>query len=189
MSKAIRALVKTHIGRGAGNYIEKQLFYAKKYVCVCSPFISPLYAQRLLLLLNTGAKVRVITSDSENKDRDGNTTRDLLKKAARPPRDLLGRTKKDWVRPALDYKVIKRDFIHAKIYVVDGELAMAGSPNLTYGGLWKNIEHLIITENAQEAKMIEDDYERLWAGYGGDMTVDEHVSTVGKIWNKIKGGV
>ena len=82
-----------------------------------------------------GAKVRVITSDSEKKDKEGNTTRDLLKQAVRQPKDLLGRTKKDWIRPALDYKVIKRDFIHAKIYVVDGELAMAGSPNLTYSGL------------------------------------------------------
>ena len=151
--------------------------------------MSPSYAKRLLLLLNMGAKVRVITSDSEKKDKEGNTTRDLLKQAVRQPKDLLGRTKKDWIRPALDYKVIKRDFIHAKIYVVDGELAMAGSPNLTYSGLWNNIEHLVISENAYEAKMIENDYERLWTSYGGDMTVDEHVSAVGKIWNKLKEGI
>jgi hypothetical protein len=28
-------------------------------------------------------------------------------------------------------KSSKRDLIHAKIYIVDGKLAMAGSPNLT----------------------------------------------------------
>lgn len=66
---------------------------------------------------------------------------------------------------------------------------MAGSPNLTYSGLWNNIEHLVISENAYEAKMIENDYERLWTSYGGDMTVDEHVSAVGKIWNKLKEGI
>lgn len=179
--------MRTHVGSGAGNYIEKQLFSAKKYVCVCSPFISPSYAKRLLHLLDVDIKVRVITSDSENKDKEGNTTRDLLKQAVKPPKDWLGRAKKDWVRPALDYKVIRRDFVHAKIYVVDGEIAMAGSPNLTYGGLWKNVEHLVITESVQEARMIESDYERLWSSYGGDVTVDEHVSAVGKIWNKIKG--
>ena len=121
--------------------------------------------------------------------KEGNTTRDLLKQAVKQPKDFLGRTKKDWIRPALDYKVIKRDFIHAKIYIVDGELGMAGSPNLTYSGLWNNIEHLMISENLQEARMIENDYEQLWASYGGDMTVDEHVSAVDKIWNRIKGGV
>jgi phosphatidylserine/phosphatidylglycerophosphate/cardiolipin synthase-like enzyme len=115
------------------------------------------------------------------------TPRDLLKEKVKQQKDFLGRQKKDWIRPSLDYKVIKRDFIHAKIYVIDGESAIVGSCNLTYGGLWNNIEHLVITENAQEAKMIESDYERLWAGYGGDMTVDEHLSAVDKIWNRIKG--
>jgi phosphatidylserine/phosphatidylglycerophosphate/cardiolipin synthase-like enzyme len=179
--------MRTHIGKGAGNHIEKHLFCAKKYVCVCSPFISPSYTRRLLLLLSSGVKIRVITSDSDNKDRDGATTRDLLKQAIKQPKDFLGRQKKDWIRPSLDYKVIQSDFIHAKIYVVDGELAMVGSCNLTHGGLWKNIEHLIITESTQEAKMIENDYERLWSSYGGDMTVDEHLSTADKIWNRIKG--
>lgn len=177
--------MKTHVGKGAGDHIEMQLFQAKKYVRVCSPFIAPSYAKRLLLLLNKGVEVRIITSDSENKD--GNTTRDLLKEAVKPPKDVFGRTKKGWVRPALDYKVIKRDFIHAKIYVIDGALAITGSPNLTYGGLWKNIEHIVITENPQEARMIESDYEKLWTSYGGDVTVDEHVSAAGRLWNRIKG--
>lgn len=181
--------MRTHIGRGAGNYIEKQLFFANQYVCVCSPYISPSYAKRLLQLLNKGVKVRLITSDSENKDKDGNSTRDLLKDSVKQPRDFFGRQKKEWARPPLDYKIIKRDFIHAKMYVADGEAAIVGSCNLTYSGLWNNIEHLVIAENMQEARMIENDYERLWESYGGDVTVDEHVSAAGKIWNKIKGNI
>jgi hypothetical protein len=74
---ACNALVRTHMGRGTGNYIEKQLFSAKNYVCVCSPFISPSYAKRLLQLLDRGIKAKVITSDSENKDRNGDSTRSI----------------------------------------------------------------------------------------------------------------
>lgn len=178
--------MKTHTGRGVGNILEKELFYATKYAFVCSPFISPSYAKRLVQLVENGIQVRVITTDENYKDKNGDNTRIVFKDAVKPSTNFLGRTKKDWVRPPLDYKIIKRDFVHAKIYVVDGKVAMVGSPNLTYSGLWNNIEHLMFTHDSSEVRMIEDDYEKLWNSYGGNETVDEHVTIADQIWKKLR---
>ena len=179
--------MRSHTGSGAGGVIESALFSAHNYVFVCSPWIGPSYIERLLNLLGKGVKLRIITSDSNYKDKLGRNTRNLLKDAVKPEKNFLGRTKKDWTRPSLDYKVINADFIHAKMYLADGRHAIVGSANLTHSGLWRNIEHVMIAENINEVNMIERDYQKLWQSYGGDVTVDEHVSMAGQIWKAIKG--
>ena len=133
--------------------------------------------------------VRVITTDDGYKDKYGENTRNLLREAVKPERDFFRRTKKDWTRPSLDYKVIKRDFVHAKIYVVDGRIAMVGSANLTYSGLWNNIEHLLITQTQEEVEMIEGDFDKLWNSYGGNETIDEHVTIADQIWKKLRNKI
>jgi phosphatidylserine/phosphatidylglycerophosphate/cardiolipin synthase-like enzyme len=67
-----------------------------------------------------------MTSDSNYNDKKGDNARIILKDTVKPPTGFFGRTRKNWIRPPLDYKVIKHDFVHAKIYVIDGRVAVVG---------------------------------------------------------------
>lgn len=48
--------------------------------------------------------------------------------------------------------MIKQNFIHAKIYVVDGLCAVVGSVNLTEYGFYKNVEHIVMMQDPQEVQ-------------------------------------
>lgn len=56
---------------------------------------------------------------------------------------------------------ISRDFVHAKIYGADGVIAATGSPNLTFSGLNRNVEHLEVFEEPEASPLINSFYE-LW---------------------------
>jgi len=153
--------LKTYVGRGAGAFIENQFFAAPKtaFLLVCSPWISPKYAQRLIDFARKGINIKIITGDSELNQE----TLRLLQNATKPPRDWLGRIPKDWTPPSLDIIVINEHSIHAKIYVKEG-YAVVGSANLTESGLWKNAEHIVIFEG-EEAEQIIADFETLYQLY------------------------
>jgi len=102
---------------------------------------------------------KVVTSDSE-KDFHQESLR-ILKEARNPESDWLGRVKKDWVPPNMELLEVKHEFIHAKIYAVDG-YAVMGSANLTEKGLWENVEHLVIFEGEEEAEQVVKDFEILY---------------------------
>jgi len=153
--------MRTYVGRGAGAFIENQFFAAPKttFLLICSPWISPTYAQRLIDFARKEMNVKIITGDSKiNQD-----TLNLLKNATKPPRDWLGRIPKDWVPPPLDIIVVEEYSIHAKIYAKEG-YAVVGSANLTESGLWKNAEHIVIFEG-EEAERIITDFETLYQLY------------------------
>lgn len=180
-------LLRSHVGRDSGNYVEKQLFSAKNYVYICSPIISPAYVKRLIVLLvDGGVKARIITSNDDTKDKYGDRTPKLLKNAVKQDRRLLGKSKNS-TKPPLEFKLIKKDRINANLYIMDGMSAMAGSVNLTEDSMWNNLEYLLIGENAKEVGIMEHDFENLWSQYEGKEIVDEHLLE-GGLWNKIKGG-
>jgi len=56
---------------------------------------------------------------------------------------------------------ISSSFIHAKIYAADDRVAVTGSPNLTFSGLNKNVEHVDVFEGREAVPVIES-FRRLW---------------------------
>ncbi len=56
---------------------------------------------------------------------------------------------------------IPRGFVHAKIYISENA-AVAGSANLTYRGMHKNIEQIGIIHEAAEIKRLRDEFMRMW---------------------------
>ena len=153
--------MRTYVGRGAGAFIENQFFAAPKttFLLICSPWISPKYAQYLIDFARRGMDVRVITGDS----RENQETLKLFEQSTKPPRDWLGRIPKDWSPPPLDIIVVHEYSIHAKIYAKEG-YAVVGSANLTETGLWKNAEHIVIFEG-EEAEQIINDFATLYQLY------------------------
>ncbi len=175
--------METYVGRGAGSHIEKELFGAKDYALICSPWITSEFARRIIQMVERGVQVRVITSNKEAGDTE--KTLKLLQEFVKPPRDYLGRVKKEWAPPPFDYKIIDERFVHAKIYVVDGNYAVTGSANLTDAGLWKNAEHIIIFKNPTEVEMIEHDYEHLWNFYEATEIEDSSTNILKGLWRRI----
>ncbi|GEM_PF-1228438 len=173
--------MKTHVGRGAGAFIEQWLFTAEKTAWVCSPWISPAFAQKLMAMARKGVEVRIITSDhSLNAE-----SLRIIKEAAKPEKDFLGRIKKDWKSPTLDYLIIRTPsekdheagiLVHAKMYLVDSEYAVVGSANCTESGFYRNLEHLVIFEGSEEVAWIEEDFVTLWKLYmeQGESVVKEY---------------
>jgi phosphatidylserine/phosphatidylglycerophosphate/cardiolipin synthase-like enzyme len=155
------SVLKTYVGRGAGAFIENQFFAAPQtsFLLICSPWISPKYAQYLIDFARRGINVKIITGDSNLNTE----TLRLFREATTPPRDWLGRTPKDWTPPLLDMIVIHEHDIHAKIYAKEG-YAVVGSANLTEQGLWKNAEHIVIFEG-EEAEQIINDFGTLYQLY------------------------
>jgi len=176
--------METYVGRGAGAHIEKELFSAKDYALICSPWITSEFAKRVIQMVERGVQVRVITSN--NKAGDTDKTLKLFQDLGRPPRDFLGRIKKDWAPPPFDYKIIDERFVHAKIYVADGKYAVTGSANLTESGLWRNAEHIIIMKKPEEVDMIERDYEHLWGFYEAKEIEDTSTNILKGLWKRIR---
>ena len=175
--------MKTYVGRGAGAFIENQFFAAPKttFLLICSPWISPTYAKRIVEAARKGATVKIITSDSPELNHQ--EALKIFDDFAKPPRDWLGRIPKDWAPPSIEILKVKERFIHAKIYAKD-EYAVVGSANLTESGLWKNAEHIVIFEG-EEAEQIVSDFETLYNLYKTE-EITEKVGSV-SVTEKIGG--
>lgn len=171
--------MRSYVGRGAGAHIENKLLSAQQYVLVCSPWISPFYAQKLVDLAKRGVVVKLITSNSDVREHQ--EALKIIKNALKPERDWLGRVKKDWQPPSIDVKIIDERFVHAKIYAIDGNYAVVGSANLTEHGMWKNVEHLIIFDDETSVEQIENDFALLWQTYAGKEIIEELTSKIPKI--------
>lgn len=56
---------------------------------------------------------------------------------------------------------IPTEFVHAKLYI-SNEMAIHGSANLTYNGMYKNIEHIEIVRDKQKIESLKRDFMKLW---------------------------
>lgn len=63
---------------------------------------------------------------------------------------------------AIQLKVIKKPFVHEKLYVCNG-VAVTGSANLTYSGMHRNVEHVDLTRKEELVSALKDHFEELWA--------------------------
>ena len=99
-----------YIGQGMGKYIEDEIFSATKSLLISSPSISISFGKRLFKMAENGVAIKVITSDKTGTEGDKT--------------NLLAQ---NFIKPTipLDYKVVSTKevaVIHAKIYVIDGNL-------------------------------------------------------------------
>jgi HKD family nuclease len=129
----------------ASKYVEP-IFRAKKSAWVCSPWISKSYAEKLYDLSRRGVEVRIITSD------------DVYNADTYSYLSQLSQTTN------FDVHFIKKEAVHSKIYVVDGEYAVTGAVNFTYTGLYKQTNNFTVAEN-EEVEPIVKDFMRLWIGF------------------------
>jgi phosphatidylserine/phosphatidylglycerophosphate/cardiolipin synthase-like enzyme len=61
----------------------------------------------------------------------------------------------------LQIRVSDEVFIHEKIYINE-YAAVTGSANLTYNGLYKNIEHIDLTNNPDKVAALKKHFDRIW---------------------------
>ena len=63
---------------------------------------------------------------------------------------------------ALQVKIQPREFVHVKLYIIDGRTAIAGSANLTFSGMNSNVERIEVKESAVEVAQEIVAFEELW---------------------------
>jgi len=137
--------------RGVGKVVEPILQDARRSIDVSSPFISPKYARMLVDKSNRGVRVRVLTWIPRSGEADVEEYKyhvEALK--------IL----KDATSNNLEVRVV--DYLHAKMYIVDGRIAITGSVNLTERGLYWNYEHVDIKLEPRQVMKTIEEFEKLW---------------------------
>ncbi len=182
--------MRVFTGRNVGSFIEGRLKSAREYVVVVSPWIGPSYAN-LLAKLSKRVKVFIITSNSKEKwhrrsiEILSKAQRIEYSETAVLAGGIIGflaglilgplsiltalfgayigykLTEKERKDNKLHLKIVDKKFIHSKIYIVDGEYAVIGSPNMTKRGFHKNIETITIYEG-EEARQVIESFKKLW---------------------------
>jgi phosphatidylserine/phosphatidylglycerophosphate/cardiolipin synthase-like enzyme len=163
-------MFRTHVGKNAGVVIERHIKHADKSIKICSPFISPEYAKILTQLAKKGISVKLITSEARGSNFKNNNNNGFwnnepslhILSTAKSLADFFNADIRYLKNPPLEYRIMKYNFVHAKLYVIDGKYAVVGSANLTEYGMTKNVEHLIVTDNREEVRQLEKDFEELW---------------------------
>jgi phosphatidylserine/phosphatidylglycerophosphate/cardiolipin synthase-like enzyme len=139
--------MKDYVGTGMGKYIAHKLFNAKKYAYICSPYIDRYYADAILGLAEKGVLVKVMATD----------------------RQAGGFSLLDYFEDSYDggenFDCITIDgegFVHSKIYVVDDAYAVDGSANLTYSGLWNQVNNIHVYDTSTEVQNVKRSFEKIW---------------------------
>lgn len=127
-----------------GEHIVKTLFNARKYAYICSPYIDEKYANAILDLAEKGCIVKVIASS-----------------------DDLFYFFRDYSRRLRNFRYnITPDnspIVHSKMYIADDTLGIEGSTNLTYNGLWQQMNTIHICENIGEVSALRLRFENLYS--------------------------
>jgi phosphatidylserine/phosphatidylglycerophosphate/cardiolipin synthase-like enzyme len=62
----------------------------------------------------------------------------------------------------LQVKMQPREFVHVKLYIIDGRIAVAGSANFTFSGMNHNVERVEVKESTEEVAPEIHAFEELW---------------------------
>ncbi len=62
----------------------------------------------------------------------------------------------------LQVKIQPREFVHVKLYIIDGRTSVAGSANLTFSGMNSNVERVEVKESPLEVVQEIVAFEELW---------------------------
>jgi len=155
--------MRSYVGRNLGAFLELMIFSASRSIWMCSPRISPNFAQKLVELAKEGVDVKVITESSRNEE-----SANILRKALKTNRESEG-GKEGAVRPQLDYLILKQGAgeLQLRLYIIDGRQAVIGSADLTESDLYGGIEYVIIMDDARDVEKIMEDFIALWRIYSG----------------------
>lgn len=137
--------------REVGKVVEPLLQDARKSIDISSPFISPKYARMLTNKSKEGIRVRVLTWIPK----PGEESIDEYRYHVESLRIL-----KENINENLEVRVTDR--LHAKIYVIDGKIAITGSANLTERGMHGNYEHIDIKLDSRSVSRVSEEFSKLW---------------------------
>ncbi len=143
--KEVESKMKTSVGE----IVHKNISSANQIVRICTPFLNTEILKDITRdALRRDVRVRLLISRSKKLSRE---LRSALLQLINANPGLL------------EVRFLSEKFIHAKIYIVDDRVAIVGSPNLTFGGLYENIEVLSIHRNKAEVYKLISDFERHFA--------------------------
>lgn len=155
--------VEISIGRAVGHIFEDLLISAKKRLWIMSPWIASDYAELAIKKKEDGVDVQIVTTN------DYSINSVALKKLLETKVEItkgkiLGfiptrRERTYHISKIGDGNLIVQDrstrFTHAKIYIMD-DIGAIGSVNLTWKGLWQNVEVLVVMKDKKAVeKLIE----------------------------------
>ncbi len=101
----------------------------------------------LIKAVKRGVKVRVIMSAAQSTERDGNE-----------------RGRANIRRAGADVRIVNKPYIHAKIILVDKNLAFVGSQNFSATSLDQNRELGLVVSNSSTLERIQTVFDKDWAG-------------------------
>lgn len=138
--------MRSYVHKKAGGYIHSKLKTASKSVYICTPYIDQKYVDELVSL----------------------TIRNVLVKLISGSRQSNFNLKEYLHSCAIDYRYFqhvitpKRDFVHAKIFIIDEKYAVDGSANLTKNGLWEQVNYIHVYDETEEVQKVIGDFNKIW---------------------------
>lgn len=141
--------MRDYVGTGMGKYLAYKLFNASKYAYICSPYIDQKYAGAIVQMAKRGIPIKLITTD---RQAGGLYLSDYFGGYYRKSKDN-------------DFEVLMVEgegFVHSKMYVVDDDFAVDGSANLTYAGLWNQVNNIHVYDTPEEVSRIKNTFDKIW---------------------------
>jgi phosphatidylserine/phosphatidylglycerophosphate/cardiolipin synthase-like enzyme len=196
-------LGRVYARSGVGEILLPLLSESRESLDIVSPYLSAEYTRFLARKAESGVMVRLMTSSHVGRYHQqalrvlapGSTLRFYW-----PPfvAGLLGLV----VLSVLGYSLVgvlvlggsvlaailaKRQparsihFVHVKLYIVDGRIAVAGSANLTFSGMNHNVERVEVKESAEEVAQEIHAFEELWRAGSWYVVPAEQI-----VWKEIR---
>lgn len=141
-------VMETNVGR----YVEPVIFGAKTSLDIICPYISPNYAERLVKMASEGVAIRVLTWAPERASGEFEYQKkalDILLEGCSKNRNL-------------QVRVSQATFVHVKTYIIDNDVVITGSLNLTERAFKENVERVEIGLHPDTIKHEREQFENLW---------------------------
>jgi len=149
------------VGKAVGHVFEDLLISAKKRLWIMSPWIASDYAELAVKKKGDGVDVQIVTTN------DYSINSAALKKLIEAKVEVI-EGKILWLIPTRKERIYhvsrigegnltvqdrSTRFTHAKIYIID-DAGAVGSVNLTWKGLWHNVEVLVIMKDEKDVEKL-----------------------------------
>ena len=134
-----------------GNEFFEEIFEARKYLAIMSPWLTKKYVERTRKLSRDGILVRIITGNDKTNQWSGG-------KGHRSALEFLKETGNE--DENFQFKMLTN--LHSKMIIVDDRIAMTGSANFTYMGFFKNVEHISVTRNRDDVIKLATAFKKYW---------------------------
>lgn len=141
--------MRDYLGTGMGKHLVYRLFNAKKYAYICSPYIDYKYSGAILKMADRGIPIKLVTTDRQPSGFYAS--------------EYFGKYYRDSKNKDLEVLLIGGEgFVHSKLYVIDDSYAVDGSANLTYAGLWNQVNNIHVYDTSEEVQNLKSSFEKIW---------------------------